>query len=685
MHARGDPCPRSARPGYRAIGAALAVACLCGGPARAQQGTATDPELRDLMALLEDQTELATKTGMNADFIPGMATVLTGDDLLARGVRTVWEALGLVPGFTQSLEPTGERQVIARGVGFGYASGQIKVLLDGASMNASLAATANPVMNIPVEQIERIEVIRGPGASVYGEYAYAGVVNVITRQRQRRLHGQFQDGGMAGAGGIWYWRNAAGDLSLSLNTVGLGGDGGQLQVAEDALWPLGLAASSQAPGPANDSQRFGALFAELRWRSSFATVKLLDDAYGDQFGVNHILPPADGGLTSNQRNLVVELGQDLRLSERADARLRLEGLQYERERDRLYVVPAGFFGPAPITMDQDYRETRWLAAADLHWRPTDAHRLLFGLEANWVDVQRAGWDWRNLDFELPAEWLDTGRNRRILSGILQDEWRIGEHVTLTGGLRYDHYSDLADSWLSPRLAAVWRLNDQHIIKFQYAQAFRPPTFYELQYPSAGRLQASEIATYEVGYIRKQPTWEARLILFQSDLTGPISFDYERLDGYSNGPDARLRGVELEYQQRFGRRLRLDANLSYVDAVRTGSGDPLPGGTDLLANLALFLRVTPALTAVAQGRYVGERQRNFGDPRAPTAGFGGLDLTLTWQPPSTAWSLVAGLKNLTDTDQRLPESPTELTGIPMHYPADYPQPGRRWWLSLGRSF
>jgi iron complex outermembrane receptor protein len=108
-----------------------------------------------------------------------------------------------VPGISQGLEVTGERQVLSRGVGHGYASGNVKVLVDGVSMNATLTATANPVLNLPIEQVERIEVIRGPGSSVYGEYAYAGVVNVITRQRERHLHiqgGEGPDRGAAGSG-----------------------------------------------------------------------------------------------------------------------------------------------------------------------------------------------------------------------------------------------------------------------------------------------------------------------------------------------------------------------------------------------------------------------------------------------------------------------------------------------------
>ena len=674
-------------PGLRraaAPGLAWVLTLLIPLTVRAADPPGADPELRDLLSLLDDQTQLATKTGMNADFIPGMATVLSGDDLLDRGIRTVWAALALVPGFSQGLEATGERLVLSRGVGFGYASGNIKMLLDGVSMNVSLTATANPVLNIPIEQVERIEVIRGPGSSVYGEYAYAGVVNVITRKQERTLHIQADQGAAAGGGGVWYWQDPTRDLTLSLNVTGLTGDGGEVRVEQDALFPIGRPAWSQAPGPVNDAQRYGGLFAQLRWGGTFATVKLLDNASGDYFGINHFLPPTDQGLVSLQRTLVAEVGRDLRLSETLTARVRLEGLQYQRERDGLYVYPAGYLTDQPITMDQHYRETRYLAAADLHWRPGPRHSLLFGLEASRIDIHEASWDWPALPFPIGSTWLDTGHERRIYSGILQDEFRAGEQVTVTAGLRYDNYSDLG-AYLSPRLAAVWRIDGQNILKFQFAQAFRPPTFYELEYPAAGTLRSSEIATYELGYILKRPSWETRLILFHSELTRPISFDYTQFEGYVNNPDARLNGVELEYQQRLGRRVKIDANLSYVDAASTATGATLPGGSALLSNLALLVRLTDRWTTALQARYVGERQRISSDLREPVGGQGMLDLTFNYRRNGHGPTLHVGVKNITGARLRFPDVPVRIGDQDLIYPQDYPLLGRRWWFSVGYAF
>ncbi|WP_245969568.1 TonB-dependent receptor plug domain-containing protein [Thiocapsa rosea] len=641
-----------------------------------------DAPLGDLLSLLDQETELATRSGMNADFVPGMATILSGTDMLARGARTVWEALSLVPGISQGLEMTGERQVLSRGVGFGYASGNIKFLLDGVSMNSTLFATANPVLNIPIEQIERIEVIRGPGSSVHGEYAFAGVVNVITRQGDRTLYARADERAAAGGGGIWHWSDPQRDLTASINLTGLAGNGG-VPVSEDALFAIGGAEISNAPGPSNEASRYLGAFADLRWRNTFVAIKILDDDYGDHFGINHFLPPSDDRLVSEQRYVSAQIGQDLVLSDALDARIRFESLQYERKREHLYVFPPSYFDTQPVYLDQDYRETRYLGAADLHWRGWDRHLVLLGLEASQVQVDRASWSWKNLPFEVPESWLDTGLDRRILSLIAQDEIRASERVTVTAALRLDDYSDLG-AFLTPRLAAVWRIDAANILKLQYAQAFRPPTFYEREYPGRESIGAGEIATYELGYILKQPRWEGRLILFQSDLADPIVFGDDD-DGFINNADARLRGVELEYEVRLGPRVKIDANLSYVDTVSRDTDRPLPGGTDTLANLAVLWRPLDPWTAALQLRYVGDRSRPESDPRASVSGYAMADLTLSYQRTGPGVFAYLGVKNLTDEDVRYPDLPTGFGGVDLTYPDGYPRPGRRWWLSVGYRF
>ena len=74
-----------------------------------------DPELAELLAVIENETAIATKTRMNSDYVPGIVTVLEAEELEALGFHTVWEALAMVPG-VQPVRDTPALGVILRRV-----------------------------------------------------------------------------------------------------------------------------------------------------------------------------------------------------------------------------------------------------------------------------------------------------------------------------------------------------------------------------------------------------------------------------------------------------------------------------------------------------------------------------------------------------------------------------------------
>ena len=94
----------------------LALALLLAATAQAQDSE--DEELEALLALLDEETEIATQTRLNADYVPGVVTVLRGEDVAALGARHVLDALALVPGIEALRDDIGNATLRVRGIDY---------------------------------------------------------------------------------------------------------------------------------------------------------------------------------------------------------------------------------------------------------------------------------------------------------------------------------------------------------------------------------------------------------------------------------------------------------------------------------------------------------------------------------------------------------------------------------------
>lgn len=687
-------------------GACVLLVCAWGLCAGAAAGATDDTEeLQNLLQVLEQQTEIATKTRLNADYVPGLVTVLHSEELVELGVRTVWEALRLVPGLEPSTDQIGGRQTLVRGVGGSFASGNMKILLNGRSMNSALSANANPVLNLPVELVDHIEVIRGPGSAVHGEFAYAGVLNVITRKQSDGGFVRADEHDTYTAGAFKHWQSDDGRTGGSLNVGGWASRGAGVDTGRDALYQgnnLLQPVASNAPGRVNDEMEQRSLLLDLyhdEWSLSFAYA---EDGNGDHFGSINVLDSADSrGIDYRNRYLMLGGKGQWTLAKDLEAGLSLGWQQYQNQFD-IRLLPAGFLWinntpaltllPDGYTVEGFYTEQRLSLDADLLYEGWTDHRLLAAVGLTRISVEDA-WERTNIDpitnNPLPASqrqthedglpWPSEHRSRRILSLTAQDEYRVGEDVTVTAGVRYDHYDDFGDN-TSPRLAAVWRLGRRHVLKAQYAEAFRPPTFYETALNAD--LRPETIRTTELAYVFKSPETEFRLTGFHSRMrdlivgTGILGFD--------NASDVRSRGVEAEVRQRFGPTWRVDANLTLADSEQASDGAPLAGAADRLANLVIHYQPSSSQSYALWLRHVGDRAREPGDGRASLKGYQTVDFTANLALPGTKSPTVrVGVRNLFDRDVRYPAPMTLdwLGGSIPSYEKDYPQPGRTGWIEL----
>ena len=628
----------------------LGLALPACGPAcaRGPDAVAGGEEGREEAALLEllaAETEIATKTKMNADFVPGTVTVLRGDDLEALGAETVWDALALVPGVQAVRDENATPTLVVRGLSAPFNQGNVKILVNGTDLSRPEGGVNGSVLYLPIELVERIEVIRGPGSVLYGDFALLGVVNIVTRSGANRAYLRADSDRARSGGGHLSWpRRGAED--------GEGDRSGGTAVALDVSgW-----SSDDAPFPAPDRADEARLFTHLAAsRGGFGLAV--------QTVYRRVDPAAGGQRIYHDKTVGVEARYDRELRPGLETTVRLGYLSTD--------VAGGF-----TTFDSDLSR----ADATVRWAASERHHLIVGADFAPSTIHRA------VETPPPPPNPPPGAppprpitaedaDREVLGLTVQDRFSITDALEVTAGARYDDQSDVGVRW-TPRLSLVWRLSEHHILKGQYAEGFRPPTFFELRAlgPNGSGginedLDFEANATTEVSYVYRRPAATGRLTVFDAELNRAYTLD--RSTGrFDNSRRGSARGAEIEWEQHFGGFLTLLANLSTVDTEDSqGLAGGSPGASDWLGNLALLYRPLPGLRLGARWRHVGDRVGPGDD------GYDTVDLTVTCDDlGARGLGLRAGVDDLFDDGIRDPVNRGAFAGTATF-------PGRRLWVQL----
>lgn len=130
----------------------------------------------------EELISIATGSPRPVSKAPAVASVITAEEIRASGATTVLQALEQVPGLHIGLSSINRLRPIfsMRGIHTGN-SPQTLVLVDGHEIPDTFSGSLLPTIYLPIENVARIEVIRGPGSAIYGADAFAGVINIISK------------------------------------------------------------------------------------------------------------------------------------------------------------------------------------------------------------------------------------------------------------------------------------------------------------------------------------------------------------------------------------------------------------------------------------------------------------------------------------------------------------------------
>ncbi len=662
-------------------------------------------ELALLLEIIEEETEIATKTKLNADYVPGIVTVLKGSDLEALGARTVWEALDYVPGVETSINNRGRPSVIIRGIGYELFGGHYKLLVNSSPVNLTGTGSNDPILMIPIEQVERIEVIRGPGTAVYGEFAYSGVVNIVLKKDGGSMHASGGSFGTYGAGVYKSLYDAKKDLRLTVNLAGWLSDGAENDSGPDSVVGFfGQPGISFSPGKTNEDEEVKSINIALDHKKSHIDFYAIERDHGQYFGIG-ALQPSSSRNTMEEEYWALNLSQGLGLTPELEVAVNLHMSEGTELVDEHMIQPPGFVYPLPplpgpppppvIATDGHWRrsyvkERRLEGALEFRWSGWKNHEWLIRPSIASIEVLDS-WGEENVFLSpppptpLPAMTrlpevgdglADKGTDRTIRSLMVQDQFSVTDSFFLTGTARYDDFDDVGGAF-NGRLAAVWRVGEPHIIKLQYASAYRPPNFLELD--MNGELEPQTMDTYEIGYIYRMAGFVGRATAFYSELDDMIvQTGLGPRSRTTNNGKGHLAGAELELERQLFSDWKVVGNLSYVDAYDDVNDDEIGGGASWLGNLVVKGEVINDLLLALRYRHVGERGREHLDDRGALEGYDTVDLTLSrYNLLVKGLTVRAGAKNIFNEGVKAPSYPDT-------YEKDLPRTGRSWWLLVSKA-
>jgi len=568
-------------------------------------------ELTKLMSIIDKYSDLATKTRMNSDFVPGLLTVITREEMEIAGLKTVEDVLQTMAGIHIYLDSLVFRTISIRGIGGATASGNVKVMLNNISLSDSIASLSDFILDYPVELLQRIELIRGPGSAIYGEHAYTGVINIVTRKTDSIV--SFGIGSLAtlSASALFNYKSKEQPFKLSAFVHQYQSDGSDAITGPDAYHAHpSFQKLSLAPGSTNEKTLRHLNYLSLEYLNTSFTTKFSQLKHGDSMGWYHYLYNLREDYPHILRQQLFELSQKIEFNPQIQATIKGGFQEHKCIFDRKYMYPPGHPASSFTELNVSYLERKHYTGLDVFYKVND-HQLLFAYD--YVDEKHI------------YTRINTSYKRRSYSLLSQYEGQLFERFSLTCGLRYDNYNDV-DNNLSPRLAGVYRFNSNHIIKCQYQEAFRPPTKTEMA-TTTTHILPSKIKTGELSYTYKTPFSRGRISLYESKLEDAVQvlvYPPSPNWNYVNISKIRARGLELELEQKISQQIKLNSNAAYMYTKNLETNNSMPLQTEFIANACVIYSPFNYLNFSTRYHYLGSRSREEGDNRSDLSDYHTLD-------------------------------------------------------------
>lgn len=644
-----------------------------------------------------EELEISTRRAIPLMKAPAIATVITDKEIRDMGARTLMDVLKLVPGMGIAITDQGFFRLEVRGTVTGQ-SEKVLIMIDGHAMNKNPAGSAFPFFldYLSVDDIKKIEIVRGPASALYGSNAFVAVINIITKSAE-----DIEGANLSVSGGSFDTRKynllAGKTFNNGLKIAGsidyTKTNGPNLRITRDRLSGTPL---STAPGNADTRFEGAGINFEVSYKNLTYRSQYLANDRGAYIGFGYALTDFN---SLKSTNFWQELSYSHSFTKKVSSKMKLY-YDYFKQDWLVKVFPNGFAGSFPNGMigGPKAKDRTIGGEIQLDYSISDANHLLAGIgyeELKQYDVKAiSNFNPNTGEYIGPVQdisaWGNWNRNvkRQIFAAYIQDEWEIKDSLSLTAGVRYDHYSEFGDT-TNPRLGIVWRFLENADFKLLYGQAFRAPTFnelYSINNPTImgnPHLAPEKIKTYEasIGYTYAE-RFRIELNYFHSDIDDLIVRDPSTSPKtYANLGRAEIKGIETVLSGKYSSDNYWKIAYSWQDPRDSNTGEKIPFVPGSRASASVNYGLSKYLVSHVDILWTGPRPRPSGDRRDDVASYTTVDLTLTLRNICKHLEIQTVIHNLFDEKYEDPD----LSGPSRFVPNDFPREGISALVRVGYKF
>ena len=544
---------------------------------------------------LEDIVITAKSESLAVD-TAGSFSIVTKEDIEKMSATSINQILEEMVGISVGINSSsigGRKSISIRGAD----SKHSLILVDGKRISGSDAQIGHSDFQynwLPLNAIEKIEVIRGPMSSLYGSSAIGGVVNIITQKPTDELSGEIKlrAGKSSDDGGDET------DISLMV--------GGKIS---DKLSATLFFQKEDVSVTKNDENPI--FTADIEGKD--ITNGMLNLYYDIDDSQQLSFSTIQG---KEIREYIVRVpGKTVYYDEYYEIDKRHYALGYFKSFDESS-VEMKYYTTESESHSDEYQKSHDLdsdvMSAELVHEGFDGHYVVTGIEKR-VDGYTQDHD--------PVDKEDFHAEIDYLSAYVQDEVKIGEKTLLTLGLRYDKHERFG-SELSPKAGLVYKLGEHSRLKTAYGHGFNAPTvtqnsssykfFGPHNFFGNDDLKPETSDSYEVGYEYQEQKSSFKITAYQTDIDDLIHFLPIAREGdkttylYSNVKKAKMQGVEMEYaKEKILSNLDLKIGYHYLK-TEDENGDEITAKPKHKANIRLNAKLLYDVDGTLRLKYTGEQ-------------------------------------------------------------------------------